>query len=111
MILKLGFLGSAHIGNSTDLEKAIGAERPFFISDFSYDINNPYQAVRHELLKANGHKTLNIGELSLQYGLQINERKEFDIRRAGRSVIPALSFNFVTHTVDLDTMQMKLVEM
>ncbi len=100
---EIGILRSAHIGNLTDFERAIGAERPLFISDFSYDINNPYQAVNHQLLKANGHVDVeNLGQLSVQYGFQVNDRKEFDIRRAGRSVIPALSLNLVTHTIDLD---------
>ncbi|WP_420388476.1 TonB-dependent receptor [Roseivirga sp.] len=100
---EIAILRSAHIGNLTDLEEAIGSERPLFISDFSYDINNPYQAVNHKLLKANGHiQVANLGQLSAQYGLQINKREEFDIRRAGRSVIPALSLDLYTHTVDLD---------
>ncbi|WP_288368888.1 TonB-dependent receptor [uncultured Roseivirga sp.] len=100
---EIGILRSAHIGNLTDLERAIGRDRPLFVEDFSYTINNPYQAVNHQLLKANGHMTLeNIGELSAQYGLQINRREEFDIRRAGRSTIPALALDLYTHTIDLD---------
>ena len=100
---EIAILRSAHIGNLTDLERAIGSDEPLFIDDFSYDINNPYQAVNHKLLKANAHLTLeNIGQFSAQYGLQINTRKEFDIRRAGRSTIPALSLDLYTHTVDLD---------
>lgn len=100
---EIGILRSAHIGNLTDLERAIDSPRPLFISDFSYDINNPYQAVKHQLLKANAHLDVeNVGEVLVQYGFQLNERREFDIRRAGRSVIPALSLDLVTHTVDFD---------
>jgi len=100
---EIGILRSAHIGNLTDLERAIGSERPLFIEDFSFDINNPYQAVNHQLLKLNGHLDLDdLGEISAQYGLQFNNREEFDIRRAGRSTIPALSLDLVTHTVDFD---------
>lgn len=100
---EIAILRSAHIGNLTDLEKAIGSDRPLFIEDFSYKINNPYQAVNHKLLKANGHiKVPNLGQFSAQYGLQMNSRKEFDIRRAGRSTIPALYLDLYTHTVDLD---------
>lgn len=100
---EIAILRSAHIGNLTDLERAIGSDKPLFIQDFSYDINNPYQAVKHKLLKANGHLDVaNLGTLSAQYGLQINQREEFDIRRAGRSTIPALSLDLFTHTVDFD---------
>ena len=84
---EIAILRSAHIGNLTDLERAIGSDRPLFIQDFSYEINNPYQAVKHNLLKANGHLDVtNLGTLSAQYGLQINQRQEFDIRRA--SLVP-----------------------
>ncbi len=100
---ELGVLRSAHIGNLTDLAIAIDSDRPLFIEDFSYDINNPFQDVRHRLLKANGHIELNdLGDFSLQYGLQQNQRKEFDVRRAGRSEIPALSLDLITHTLDVD---------
>lgn len=99
----IGILRSAHIGNLTDLESAIGRDRPLFISEFSRDINNPMQQVKHQLLKVNSHVDLNsLGELTLQYGVQLNERKEFDVRRGGRSEIPALSLDLITHTLELD---------
>ncbi len=99
----IGILRSAHIGSLTDLENAIGRDRPIFISDFSREINNPRQQVGHQLLKMNGHMDVNnLGELFLQYGLQRNQRKEFDIRRGGRSNIPALSLDLITHTLELD---------
>ena len=100
---EIGVLRSAHIGNLTDLERAIGSDRPLYISDFSYDINNPRQRVQHQLLKFNGHLDWNdLGEVTVQYGLQRNQREEFDIRRGGRSAIPALSLELITHTVELD---------
>ncbi|MCE7994066.1 MAG: TonB-dependent receptor [Roseivirga sp.] len=99
----IAILRSAHIGNLTDLENAIGRDRPLFIDDFSRDINNPRQQVAHQLLKVNSHVDINnLGELYLQYGLQRNQRKEFDIRRGGRSNIPALSLDLITHTLELD---------
>jgi len=96
-------LRSSHFGNLTDLENAVGAERPLVVLPFSYDINNPYQKVRHQLAKINGHLDVEgIGELSAQYGFQHNQRKEFDIRRGGRSEIPSLSLDLYTHIVELD---------
>jgi iron complex outermembrane receptor protein len=99
---EIGILRSAHTGNLTDLERAIGSERPFVIQDFSYDINNPRQAIRHQLFKFNGHTETKLGEFSAQYGLQVNQREEYDIRRGGRSEIPALSLELITHTIELD---------
>jgi len=100
---EIGILRSAHIGNLTDLENAIGRDQPLFIEEFSRDINNPRQQVKHQLLKANGHVELNeLGELVVQYGFQRNTREEFDIRRGGRSGIAALSLELLTHTLELD---------
>lgn len=100
---ELGVLRSAHIGNLTDLATAINSDRPLFVEDFSYDINNPFQDVKHQLFKANGHIEIKeVGSFSLQYGFQNNVRKEFDVRRAGRSDIPALSLGLNTHTLDID---------
>ena len=100
---ELGILRSAHIGNLTDLQRAIGRDRPLFINDFSREINNPRQSVKHQLFKANGHIDLpKLGEFFVQYGFQRNERNEFDIRRGGRSGIPSLSLDLATHTIELD---------
>lgn len=96
-------LRASHFGNLTDLERAVGAPRPLIIEPFSYDINNPYQAVNHQLVKVNGHTDLyGVGELSVQYGFQHNNRNEFDIRRGGRSEKPSLSLDLATHIVELD---------
>lgn len=96
-------LRSAHFGNLTDLENAVGADEPLIIRPFSYDINNPYQKVKHQLAKVNGHLDVEgLGEISAQYGFQYNQRKEFDIRRAGRSEVPSLSLDLFTHIVELD---------
>jgi len=96
-------LRSSHLGSLTDLENAIGADEPLIIGPFSYDINNPYQKVNHQLAKINGHIDIDgLGEFEAQYGFQFNNREEFDIRRGGRSSIPSLSLDLYTHIVELD---------
>lgn len=97
---EIGILRSAHSGSLSDLDQAINSERPWFVRDFTYDIDNPKQKIGHHLLKINSYKYLNNNKLDLQYGLQLNERKEFDIRRGGRSDIPALSLQLFTQTLD-----------
>ena len=100
---KIGILRSAHIGNLTDLQNAIGSARPLYIDDFSYNIDQPKQEVKHQLLKANFHWDIEtLGDFKVLYGFQKNQRKEFDIRRGNRSGIAALSLELATHTVDLD---------
>lgn len=90
---EIAILRGSHIGNLTDLQEAIEREEPFFTKDqFSYTINEPRQTVQHHLLKLESRHIFNEHQsLNLTYGGQINNRKEFDVRRADRSDLPALS--------------------
>lgn len=97
---EIGILRASHIGNSRDLSNSINRLEPFFIEDFSYTINNPKQEVTHQIYKLNTFKRLkNIGEVSLQYSFQNNDRLEFDVRRGGRSDKAAMDMNLRTHTL------------
>ena len=101
---EIGILRGAHIGNLTDLEKAIGREEPFFTKDtFSYKIGAPRQLVSHHLLKLESKYSLSEQSfLNFKYGGQINNRKEFDVRRSGRSELPALSLEQQSHFVEVN---------
>lgn len=98
---RLGILRAAHTGNLNDLQESIERERPWFIREFSYDINNPRQAISHHLGKL---KTiLDISpqtKLQMQYAFQYNQRREFDIRR-GSEDVPSLSLNLFSHLADV----------
>jgi iron complex outermembrane receptor protein len=94
----LGILRGAHIGNITDLELAFAAETPYFTEeDFTYSLNAPKQEVNHHLVKTK-MKYLISDQQSLELVIagQVNDRKEFDVRRSGRSDIPALSLRQYT---------------
>ena len=89
----LGVLRGSHIGNLTDLEQALVRDVPFFTEDtFSYLIDAPRQEVSHHLAKVKA-----IIDLPKRQNItwfvagQLNNRKEFDVRRSQRSDIPALS--------------------
>jgi iron complex outermembrane receptor protein len=90
---ELGVLRGSHIGNLTDLEDALTRETPFFTeNDFSYKIDAPKQSVQHHLLKIHAQYFINDTQwLDFTLAGQLNNRKEFDIRRGGRSDTPALS--------------------
>jgi len=101
---ELGVLRGAHVGNLTDLENAFEREVPFFTEqNFSYDIDAPKQKVNHHLFKIHSKKYFEPKPknkdkvieqfLDFTFATQINIRKEFDVRRSGRSEIPALSLN------------------
>ncbi len=99
---QLGVLRGSHIGNTTDLAEALTKETPFFTRDtFSYAINAPSQSVQHHLLKAKlKYELKENAYLTFIYGGQANNRKEFDVRRGGRSDIPALSLLQWTHFLE-----------
>ncbi|WP_116124861.1 TonB-dependent receptor [Lewinella sp. IMCC34183] len=98
---EVGVLRGSHIGNLSDLEEAIGRERPFFTeSSFSYGINSPRQRVTHHLLKAElSYAPSDRTTYTLQYGGQVDDRKEFDVRR-GDDDQAALQLLQVSHTLE-----------
>jgi iron complex outermembrane recepter protein len=96
---ELGILRSAHIGNLTDLQAALMRDRPLIVEDFSYRIGNPRQEVVHHTLRIAGQTHVEtLGVLIGQYAMQWNARQEYDIRRSGRSDIPAIDLQLQTHT-------------
>ncbi|MCB9246717.1 MAG: TonB-dependent receptor [Flavobacteriales bacterium] len=99
---RIGILRGSHIGNLSDLQAAMRAEVPLFTSnDFSYAINEPRQEVNHHLLKWESvYSRKTKSSWRGKYGLQLNQRREFDVRRAGRSEDPALSLQQYTHFME-----------
>ena len=99
---KIGILRGSHIGNLTDLEQAFTRDKPFFTSDsFSYKINAPSQLVHHHLLKLSSKLILNEKNiLNFVYGGQLDNRNEYDVRRGGRSDIPALGLTQFSHYLE-----------
>lgn len=98
----IGVLRGAHIGNLNDLAVAIEREEPFFTKDaFTYAIASPRQSVTHHLLKAETEFRPNDDHrLTFRYGGQLNDRKEFDVRRGERSDRPALSLLQYNHLLE-----------
>jgi iron complex outermembrane recepter protein len=97
----LGIFKGSHIGSTEDLMAHIANGRPFDDGSFYYAIDAPKQEVVHDLLKVNGHLHLNdYLHFNVQYGFQNDNRKEYDVRRGGRSSIPSLNLTLLTHTLD-----------
>lgn len=95
---ELGVLRGSHIGNLSDLESALQNEIPFFTEEkFSYQLESPRQQVHHQLGKLKLLYFLH-DKASLEFNAagQWNLRKEFDVRRSGRSQIAALNLSQVT---------------
>jgi iron complex outermembrane receptor protein len=98
----IGILRGSHISNLSDLEEAIGRDKPFFTKDeFSYTIESPSQRVNHHLFKLETEYFIAENQLlTFRYGGQLDNRKEFDVRRGGRSDLPALSLQLYSHNFD-----------
>ncbi len=101
---EIGVLRGSHIGNLTDLETALERAEPFFTEDnFSYKINAPRQRVGHHLLKVESRYFLKEHQLlKFKYGGQLNDRKEFDVRRGGRTSRAALNLRQFAHSAELN---------
>jgi iron complex outermembrane receptor protein len=98
----IGILRAAHTGNLNDLQQSIESEKPWYIRDFTYDINNPRQKINHHLIKIKAYEQVkSFGRINILYGGQYNQRKEFDIRRGDRSSKPALSLGLISNVLDV----------
>ncbi len=99
---EIGILRAAHTGNLDDLEESIRSGTPWYTAPFTYRIANPKQEINHHLLKVRAGKNIaGLGKINLLYGGQINQRKEFDIRRAGRSDRPAMLMRLFSNVLDI----------
>ena len=99
---QIGILRSSHAHTANDIINAINNEIPSVIEEFSYDINIPRQKISHNLVKIKAFKNFNFGKLNMRYDYQVNDRKEFDIRRQDYIKKPALDLNLQTHSLALD---------
>lgn len=97
----LGILRAA-IGNSGPaLIRNMEADIPTFIKEFSYDINEPNQLVRHQMASASVSRYFKDGsQLTLRYARQWNGRQEFDVRR--NADLPILDLELTTDDIQLE---------
>ncbi len=101
---ELGILRAAHVGNLTDLQRAIDSPTPLNNRDeFTYERNRPYQSVQHQTLK---YKTVlrlsDKWKATGQYSFQFNNRREYDVvRSTGAAASKAqVAFRLWTNTLD-----------
>lgn len=99
---ELGIFQGAHISTIEDIQARIVHGRPFESYDFSYAIGAPKQAVSHDLGKLSWKRTLDKGRsLAVEYGIQRNHRKEFDMRRVESDDLPMADMVLTTQSLDL----------
>ncbi len=99
---ELGILRDSHTGNLSDLQEIITNGKPFTDAEFSYDIINPKQMVAHHLVKLKSHYHVNTNwKANIQYGFQMNNRKEYDKRRGDLNDRASLDLELFTNTLDI----------
>lgn len=98
---ELGVLRQAHAGNFEDLERAMNT--PPTDSAFSYGIGRPNQRVSHTTMRWRTLRDLrDESQLELVYGLQFNDRREYDNHGPLRfRDTPAFHLRLFTNSVDL----------
>lgn len=100
---QIGILSASHIGSVNDLKNSINNQIPSTINDFTYNLINPKQEVKHHLAKVNFNYSISeTSDLAFQYSYQFNKRLEFDVRRNRFNDIPALDLELATHTIKID---------
>ncbi|MBC7413100.1 MAG: TonB-dependent receptor [Bacteroidia bacterium] len=103
---ELGIFRGSHIGNLTDLNRAIANTGNADSATFLYLISRPKQSVNHITTMVH-YKTLvgKYGVLNVQYAFQTNRRKEFDnhnvyVNNVLQKNAPQSALELFTHTVD-----------
>ncbi len=99
---ELGILRGGVNGNLDDLLFALRSDVPNDTNPFTYNITTPKQGIVHSLAKAKMVYANERQSLSLQYGYQFNQRKEFDVRRGNNNLVPNINLELATHSIDLD---------
>ncbi len=107
---ELGIFRGAHIGNLTDLLRAIEAGKPLADYDWTYSIRPPKQQISHDLWSVKAKFDAGFGQFEMQYGWQQNNRAEFDSHNSrirGDSGLlltslerPAMTLQLTTYSLD-----------
>ena len=101
---KVGIFTGSHIGNLTDLLKAIDSDKPgeTFTGQDSYKINRPYQAVAHHLVKSKSVLQSGAHKFNFLVAAQLNSRKEYDIVRSSNNKRPQMDLDILTVSEDIN---------
>ncbi|GAB4382781.1 MAG: TonB-dependent receptor [Salibacteraceae bacterium] len=96
---KTGILSASHIGNLSDLNRAIESDTPLVTEPFGYEIKPPRQEVYHEGWKVtSGYSLTDNDRVEITYSRQYNQRSEYD-RHSISPENPAVNFELTTHNI------------
>lgn len=98
----LGIYRGSRIGSPSDWDLRLQIGRPLSQGQFSYDILNPKQDVKHQLVKVNWESKKDFGDFHLNYSFQKNTRQEYDLRRGKLQHKPSLDVELSSHNLNLE---------
>ena len=98
----LALLRSSVAESGSLFSRAVSSDEPLYISDFSYDINEPNQLTTHHLGKAEVSWYSPVGKVTLRVGKQLNERQEYDVRRNADKPIIDLDLTTSDYQLELN---------
>ena len=99
-VQRLGILAASHIGNLTDLNRALSSDTPLINLPFSYNILAPSQRIQHYTGKIKWeNRSDKLGLVSSTYTVQNNHRQEFDNHNGDLNA--ALDLNLWTQQLHL----------
>ena len=102
---ELGILRGSLVGNLQDLQNAIERSIPSPTFDATYDIQNPKHETQHGILKTNFSMFAGDHIFKLQYGIQRNIRREFDVRRGELNERPVIDLALLSHSLSAEWIQ------
>lgn len=105
---ELGILRGSLVGNLQDLQNAIERSEPNPTFKPTYEIQNPKHETEHALLRSNLLFFHGDHVFKLQYGIQRNIRREFDVRRGELNERPVINLELISHNVEAEWVQASL---
>jgi iron complex outermembrane receptor protein len=101
---QIGILRASHLGNISDLKRAIKSDTPLIILPYTFHIGKPYQLVQHHIGSVRLNRPISAHtNLQLSYSWQLNYRREFDLDKPYNPGLRAL--NIPTYELYLYTHQ------
>jgi iron complex outermembrane recepter protein len=100
---QIGIFSGSHIGNLSDLERAIASPRPdpTFTGEKTYRIDRPSQDIQHHLLKSKTNFDWGNSRFTILLAGQYNNRKEFDVVRNAAARGPQIDLSIFTFTEEI----------
>ncbi|MEM8509731.1 MAG: TonB-dependent receptor [Bacteroidota bacterium] len=97
----LAILRTSFLASPEAFIRSINADEPVIIEPLSRDITDPNQETQHHLAKAEvDWRYSDEGKLTFIAGYQLNQRKEFDVRR--NADLPIVDLDLITNDYQLE---------